>query len=405
MAENQAERKKFYRALQEMQKVCKEVNADAKKSQPENTVIYEVIQLSEITKKASEVLTESAATSKQPAENTCTPESPNKSALALEQPSKNTATPARSGENAVAPTADIYLEQIADFYNNNWLGNKDFMHIPNFSQVMANYMKYPIIIAREEGKDEILAISTIKYDENNPDEIDPYFPDPEAKYFSITGILVKKGTPHKGMGKKIYEIALRGAYGYNKHYPGTRIMCVIDCRNSQSLRALSTAVETINENGLVGEGQELPANIVGYYELVDTETGALEEAPTLVLEVGLDSQDKGTASKQDKTLEYSKPESGSLFEALTEELKGKLKKYGVQAPIKHEDVGTGTVYYYSLADECSLGKTKIVSNGTEKGNDRTPIEDETKRTQGPVIMYFGDEDFNLEDLGDDTSER
>lgn len=395
MAENQAERKKFYRALQEMQKVCKEVNADAKKSQPESKVIYEVMQLSEITKKASELPIESAIAS----------ESPSKSAVASEQLSENTATSVQSGENAVAPTADMYLEQIADFYNNNWLGNKDFMHIPNFSQVMSNYMKYPIIIAREEGKDEILAISTIKYDENNPDEIDPYFPDPEAKYFSITGILVKKGTPHKGMGKKIYEIALRGAHEYNKIYPGTRIMCVIDCRNSQSLRALSTAVETINENGLVGEGQELPANIVGYYELVDTETGALEEAPTLVLEVGLDSQNKGTATKQDKTLEYSKPESGSLFEALTEELKGKLKKYGIQPPIKHEDVGTGTVRYYSLADECSLEKTKIVSNGTEKGNDRTPIEDETKRTQGPVIMYFGGEDFNLGDLGDDTSER
>lgn len=360
MASNQEERKKFITALQEMDKVCKEVNAETQKRNEENPVIYEVMQLSELMKKASQL----------------------------------------PGKSEVMQTPDNYLSQIADFYNNNWLGNKDFMHIPNFSQVMTNYMKYPIIIAREQGKDEMLAISTIKYDENNIEEIDPYFPDQEAKYFSITGILAKRGTIHKGMGKKIYEIALRGAHGYNKIYRGTRIMCVIDCRNSQSLRALSTAVETINANELVGENQELPANIVGYYELLNTETGELEEAPTLVLEVGLEPQSKGTATIEAKTLEYARPESGSLFEALTKELKAKLKKYGIQEPIKHEDVGTGMVHYYTFDNDCSLEQTKIISNGTEKGNDRKPVEDETKKTQGPVIMYWGDDN-----LGDDTSER
>ena len=360
MASNQEERKKFITALQEMHKACEAVNNEIRKSNPENEVIYEVMQLSELMKKASE------------------------------QPE----------EGEVKQTPDNYLSQIADFYNNNWLGNKDFMHIPNFSQVMANYMKHPIIIAREQGQDEILAISTIKYDENNPEEIDPYFPDPEAKYFSITGILAKRGTTHKGMGKKIYEIALRGAHGYSKTYPGTRIMCVIDCRNAQSLRALSTAVETINSKGLVGENQELPANIVGYYELLNTETGKLEEAPTLVLEVGLEPQAKGTARIEAKTLEYSKPESGSLFETLTKELKVKLKKYGIQEPIKHEDIGTGMVHYYTFGKDCSLEQTKIISNGTEKGNDRIAIDDETKKTQGPVIMYWGEGN-----LGDDTSER
>lgn len=348
---NQIAREKFIRALTEMQKTCEEVK--------EKDIIYEVMQLSEITKTSSEMPTE--------------------------------------GETKTTP--DNYLNQIADFYNNNWLGNKDYMHIPNFSQVMDNYMKYPIIIAREKGKDEILAISTVKYDENNQEEIDPYFPDPEAKYFSITGILAKRGTTHKGLGKKIYEIALRGAYRYNKYYPGTRIMCVIDCRNWPSLRALSAAVESINGNELVGKGQELPANIDGFYTVSD-ETGKLIEAPTLVLEVGLESQNKGIANLEDKTLEYSKPENGTMFERLLQELKEKLEKYKIQAPIKNEDIGTGTVCYYTFNEECSLERTKIISNGTEEGNDRCSIDDETKRIQGPVIMYWGNEN-----VGDDDSER
>lgn len=359
MANNQAEREKFIRALTEMQKICKEVNDDARKCEPQNQIIYEVMQLSELTKMPSEM----------------------------------------PAEKQTRPTSDNYLNQIADFYNNNWLGNQDFMHIPNFSQVMENYMKYPVIIAREKGKNEILAISTIKHDENNPEQIDPYFPEPEAKYFSVTGILVKRGTPHKGMGKKIYEIAIRGAHEYNKYYPGTRIMCVIDCRNWPSLRALSGAVETINENELVGEGQELPANIAGFYTLSD-EAGELIEAPTLVLEVGLESQNKGIANLEDKTLEYSKTETGTLFGTLLQELKDKLEKYKIQQPIKNEDVGTGTVHYYTFDADCSLEGTKIVSNGTEEGNDRCPIDDQTKRMQGPVIMHWGDEN-----LGDDTSER
>lgn len=154
------------------------------------------------------------------------------------------------------------MYKIADFYNSNWLGNKDFMHIPNCEQVLENCKRYPIIIAREEGKKEILGISAIKYDENDENTMDPYFPEEDAKYFSITGILVKKETSHRGMGKKIYEIALRGAHEYNKTYPGTRIMCVIDCRNNHSLRALATAVENINAGEKVGEGRMLPANIV-----------------------------------------------------------------------------------------------------------------------------------------------
>lgn len=308
--------------LKEMHKICEDVNKKLKEDNPANILKYEVLQFSDLAKKWNSV------------------------------------------------------HKVADFYNNNWLGNKDFMHIPNFEQVLCNCMEYPIIIAREEGKEDILAISAIKYDENTKEKTDPYFPEKDAKYFSVTGILVKRDTTHRGMGKKIYEIAIRGAYEYNKQYPDTRIMCVIDCRNDHSLRALSTAVENINENELVGKGKQLPANIIGYYELRNSKTDNLEEAPTLVLEVGLEGQDKKPQIGAEKLLEYKQDETKSLFDTIRDELKEKLKEYGLNEPNVMKDSDCGIVYYYSLQNEFEIKGTRIVANGTEEGNDRKPVYDE-----------------------------
>lgn len=326
------EKTKLMKILTKMHKICEGVNNEIKQNEPENKLRYEVLQFSDIAKKGFSV------------------------------------------------------HQIADFYNNNWLGNKDFMHIPDFEQVFNNCRQYPIIIAREEGNDDILAISTIKYDENTEEVIDPYFPEEDAKYFSVTGILVKRDTTHKGMGKKIYEIAVRGAYEYSKEYSGIRIMCVIDCRNSQSLRALAAAVDNINEKEIVGEGKKLPANVVGYYELKNMETGNLEEAPTLVLEVDLESQDKSLQVKPEELFEYEKNESEPLFDTIKSELERKFKKYGVSEPKIMEDPGCGMVYYYSLQGELEIGKTKIVPNGTAEGNDRKKVYDEKMHNFiGPIM--------------------
>ena len=314
------EKERFKKILNEMNKVCIQINEKTKKEEPENKLRYEVLQFSNLAKKWDSVY------------------------------------------------------KIADFYNKNWLGNKDFMHIPDFEQVLYNCLSYPIIISREEDENEILGISTIKYNENTQDDIDPYFPEANAKYFSITGILVKKGTTHKGMGKKIYEIAIRSATEYSREFPETRMMCVIDCRNSHSLRALSYAVENINNNGLVGENMELPANIVGYYELRDKQNSKLEEAPTLVLEVGLNSREK-TSTVNERVFEYRKNEDEPLFQTLKIELRQKMQEYGLNSPTIMQDGDCGIVYYYSLNRECALNGVCIKSNGTEEGNDRTPIYD------------------------------
>lgn len=315
-------REQFLTILRELNTVCKQVNMEQRQSNPDNKVVYEVLQYSD---------------------------------LALKW-------------------CSVY--DIANFYNQNWLGNADFMHIPDLKQTLQNCRKYPIIIAREEGTDTLLGISTIKYDENTKDHVDPYFPETDAKYFSITGILSKRDNPYKGIGKKIYEIALRGAHGYEAYYPGTRIMCVIDCRNNHSLRALSSAVENIQENSVLGENVELPANILGYYELRDKENDKLLEAPTLVMEVGLQGREK-TQKSETRTIEYQKNQNESLFESLLQTLKGRLNKYRLSVPIINEDKDCGMVSFYSLQDRerCRLQGINILSNGTEKGNNRIPRDD------------------------------
>ena len=327
------ERIKFLSILRELRNVCRRVNEENDKLDPNNEVIYEVLQLSDLSEKWDNVY------------------------------------------------------NIADFYNSNWLGNADFMHIPNFEQTVSNCMRYPIIIARKKGTNDILGISTIKYDENNQDYKDPYFPEEDAKYFSITGILTRRNNVHRGIGKKIYEIAIRGAYNYEKYYPGTRIMCVIDCRNRQSLRALNSAVLNIRNNGIVGEGKELPANIVGYYELRDKESDDLLEAPTLVMEVGLNERDRREKDVVLRNISFNLENGKTRFESLRGTLRENLERYKIGSPEILEDDGCGLVYYYHLgeAQECLLDGINIQSNGTELGNDRIPrSEVEMKSFVGPV---------------------
>lgn len=316
------ERERFLTILRELRNVCEEVNEELAGTES-GKVVYEVLQFSEL---------------------------------------------ARNWDS-------VY--NIADFYNHNWLGNVDFMHIPNFMQVIQNCQSYPIIIAKERDTNQLLGISTIKYDENTDENCDPYFPERDAKYFSITGILVKKDNPHRGMGKKIYEIALRGAHNYEKIYPGTSMMCVIDCRNRQSLRALTSAVESVRDNNCVGEGKELPVSICGYYELRDKESDELIEAPTLVIDIDLNARDVKRMDGND-VLDYHEQDGKDLFNSLLDTLRIQFNKYGICEPVVQEDTGCGMVYYYSLHDSerCQISGVEIRSNGTENGNDRVPVKDE-----------------------------
>ena len=78
--------------LKQMQNVCKSINEKTKTANPSSKLVYEVLQLSDLAKNAQN------------------------------NPRK-------------------LIKAIADFYNLNWKGNADFMHIPNYEQVMDNISK------------------------------------------------------------------------------------------------------------------------------------------------------------------------------------------------------------------------------------------------------------------------
>lgn len=336
---------KFLSLFKAMQSVCEQENIN-NSSTP---IIYEVLQLSELIKKEPVFFPESTQTS------------------------------------IPTPTPDSYLETIADFYNYNYLGNPEFMHTPNFEQVIANYMQYPIVIAREKSSDTILAASTLKYSENSEEKIDPYFPFPNTTVLTMTGLLVSKKSPYKGLGQSLYRLEIEAARKFAELSADspTRLMCEIDCRNFPSLRALSSAVNRINNSGCLGESEVLPANLLGFYTLSTSENPEKPvEAPTAVIEVGLVPQPKTLLEPQ--TLEFSHPTESSLYVSLLNQIKTQFgEKFELSSPQITKD-GDSVICFYPFNKQCPIVSMCIEPNGTDKGTSRTPITDSTKFMQGPL---------------------
>ena len=100
------------------------------------------------------------------------------------------------------------------FYDKNFTGNKDFMHIPSIGQVASNLLHYPIMLAtrkQEDGSDEIIGITTIKYENHNDLSENPYYPTVNENVLSITGVLTQNaamcqdGNRIYGIGKELYK--------------------------------------------------------------------------------------------------------------------------------------------------------------------------------------------------------
>lgn len=99
---------------------------------------------------------------------------------------------------------------LAYFYDENFLGNKDFIHIPAITQIANNMLKYPVILASRkelDGSNEILGATTIKMENNNSITKNPYFPTKNQNVLSITGVLSKPNvyqgdTKIRGIGKE-----------------------------------------------------------------------------------------------------------------------------------------------------------------------------------------------------------
>lgn len=258
---------------------------------------------------------------------------------------------------------------ISKFYNENYCGNVDFMHIPNFEQTVENLIKYPVVIAREKNNSEILGISILKYFDSN-ESLDPYFPIEGARYFSVTGILTgmkNKEKGYYGIGKKIYQIMLESVLEYKEYDNNIRLMCVIDCRNNNSIDALKVATDNLND-------KRINSSIVGYYQVQSLENGLLVEAPTFVIEMLIDQNISKTS--ENIVLKYdndSKIKEESYLK-MKELIDNKLLNFSNLNAVINLDPECGWVTYYPFLDyNYSLENVLIDANGTELGNDRVPI--------------------------------
>ncbi len=269
---------------------------------------------------------------------------------------------------------------ITKFYNKNWTGNKDFMHIPDYNNVLEYIRSYPVIVAYDRFTKELLGISTLKYDEITKTHVDPYFPEPGARYFSMTGILTNPDNAKnglRGIGNKIYEIELAGALLY-KNLPGNndiRIVCVIDCRNKHSIYALKGAAESLGKDlKLDMKNTEFPASVVACYFIKDS-NNELTEAPTLVVEVDLDAKIKTNEKPKELIFKQNKDQNKSLLNDVLNYFK--IDEEKMITITEDRDIGGVEVVYVRFDKKENQLKniSSIITNNTEKGNDRVPLTD------------------------------
>ena len=117
---------------------------------------------------------------------------------------------------------------LANFYDTNFTGNKDFMHIPNISNILDNILRYPIMLSTQKdmyGNDEILGTTTVKIENNKELSDNPYFPTVNEDVLSITGILTKADAVDKN-GNKIADYI---PSGFNTRYAFEKgMLCTFD---------------------------------------------------------------------------------------------------------------------------------------------------------------------------------
>lgn len=254
------------------------------------------------------------------------------------------------------------IDEISDFYNENWLGNADYIHIPDSRTILENYLKYPIILAYQEinGFIDILGVATIKYFENSLGCINPYYPIIGKRYFEVTGILVKQNNNIKNIGKHIYEIVLEALKKYKNILPDFDVIFVADCRNYMSINGARGGAKYLRET----VHTSIYGNIIGFYTLKRNQE--LVEAPTFITKFCFDDYKAG------KNIIFDYKNDYPLFESLTNNLFDTLKDKGIKKKIDNLD-GDGLVSFYELEEQdVNLDGVTILTNGTELGNDRTP---------------------------------
>ena len=254
------------------------------------------------------------------------------------------------------------------FYDNNFVGNKNFMHIPNISNVLDNVLKYPIMISTktdDKGNEEIIGTSTIKFERNQRINQNPYFPTKNEDVLSVTGILTKLNNVEepemkvKGIGKELFKSAIKSAYQINKK-KNLRFIAEIDCRNNNSLKSICKAVKELQEENI-----NVNLIISGYYE-IKNEFQELTEAPTFVLEVEFDKKLK--SNKVYTEFNYSNCDNINLFSELNNVIQSNTK----ESKQYINKVKNNTVIYHNIKPINALN-VKLDIGDTADGNNRTPV--------------------------------
>lgn len=243
------------------------------------------------------------------------------------------------------------LEDIASFYDENWQGNADYIHIPTKEQVYENYLHYPILIAYQIQNNmvDILGVTTIKNHMNVKGNINPYYPIEKENFFEVTGIMAKKHNQIKGIGKKLYKIAFDSAIDYQQFIPNLKLLFVADCRNYLSVGAARNAT------------------LIGYYTVKHYD-GSLVEAPTFICSFDLNRKN---VNPQAITFDYHICEH--QFDSLLYNIELNLKLLGIKQPIRNIDPDAGLVEFFELEKKIvSIENMTILPNGTDLGNNRTP---------------------------------
>lgn len=256
--------------------------------------------------------------------------------------------------------------KLSYFYDRNFTGNKDFMHIPSLSQVAENIFHYPVVVAYrklENGYNDILGVTTIKFEKNNRLKDNPFFPTRNEIVLSITGVLAKSaqsndGTTHvRGIGKELYKSAIRAAFNLNKEKK-IRLIAEIDCRNQKSMSAITNAVKDLQD-----EGYEICSYITGFYEIYN-KSNILKEAPTFLLEINLNSNKYQDSSAN---FSYTHCRKEKLNADLAKVIKGIVK----EQKISLNKTGKNLVIYHYITPINTQNILMEIGTSAD-GNNRVP---------------------------------
>lgn len=261
------------------------------------------------------------------------------------------------------------FEWIHNFYNENWVGNKHFIHVPSVEQLKESYEDFPIVVATDKDTKEMLGIVTLKHHDNITDDTDPFYPKPE-EYFSITGILTKRNSGFRNIGKRLYEACILGCHAYSKLFPGVKLNFEIDCRNKNSLEACKGAVRRINANSRAGVGKSLSASLDGYYVYENVESEELLDPPIFVFDIDLEEKDSLDQSITGQSIVFNNHNPDNIFGSLLSTVQADLHSVSHRPITTYMQSETERVSYFPMIGLIDMQSLTVVPNNTGLGQNR-----------------------------------